>query len=172
MNNTKNILIILLSLNCLLGYSQHKNKEANLIQLNIENNELNNTLDSIINQEKKCSYYSCDLIFGITLNKSNQDAYLVVDSLLDENIALGLNPYGYFYYKKHLFLVDGDIASQLLSKTEKIKKFKYLIYDPTYKPKNGEKKKIFVFTDDSFSQWEFLYSNQKLLLKKKTFSCD
>ena len=119
MNNTKNILIILLSLNCLFVYSQHKSKEANLVQLNISNNDFDSTLDSIISQEKKCSYYSCDLIFGITLNKRNQDTYLIIDSLLDENIALGLNPYGYFYYRRHLFFVDGDIASELLGKTKK-----------------------------------------------------
>jgi hypothetical protein len=172
MNNNKNILIILLSLSCLLSYGQHKNKEINLIELNINDNKLDDVLDSIISQEKKCNYYNCDLVFGITINKSEEDAYLVIDSLLDENIALGLNPYGYFYYDKHLFLVDGDMESQLLDKTKKNKKFKYLEYDPTYKPKNGEKKKIFVFTDDSFSQWEFLYRNQKLLLQKKTSSCD
>lgn len=155
-----------------MGYGQHKHKEINLIQLNISNTELDSTLDLIINQEKKCSYYSCDLLFGITINKNKEDTYLVIDSLLDENIALGLNPYGYFYYKNHLFLVDGDMENQLLNKAEKKRKFKYLEYDPTYQPKNGEKKKIFVFTDDSFSQWEFLYTDQRLLLKKKTSFCD
>ncbi|NCT18964.1 MAG: hypothetical protein GW771_12110 [Flavobacteriia bacterium] len=171
MSIKKNILTLLL-LSCLSGYSQHKNKEINLVQLGINNTELDLALDSIINQEKKCSYYTCDLIFGITINKNEEDTYLVIDSLLDKNIAFGLNPYGYFYYKKHLFLVDGDVSSQLLDRTEKKRNFKYLEYDPTYIPKNGEKKKIFVFTDDSFSQWEFLYKNQKLLLKKKTSSCD
>ena len=150
---------------CLLSYGQHKNKEIALIQLNINNNELETALDSIINEEKKCGYYSYGLMFGITINQVEDNAHLVIDYFLDKNIALGLNPYGYFYHKKHLFFVDGDVSDQLLNKTNKKKDFKYLEYDPTYKPKDGENRKIFVFTDDSFSQWEFLYENQKLILK-------
>lgn len=172
MNIKKNILVFLLTLNCVLVYSQHKKKEISLVQLNITNNELGTALDSIISQEKKCSYYSCDLIFGITITKTEDKVYLVIDSLLDKNIALGLNPYGYFYYKKHLFFVDGDKSSQLLDETEIERGFKYLEYDPTYKTKDEDENKIFVFTDDSFSQWEFLYKDQELILKDKTSFCN
>lgn len=162
---------VILALNCLFAYAQHKEKSINLIKLDISDN-LKTVLKKIIEEEKQCDYYSCKLIFGISIDRLGNSGDLIIDSMLDKNIALTLRPYGYFYYKSHLFFVDSDTANELLTTTDNDKVFKYLEYDPNYKPKKDEERKVFLFTDDSFSQWEYSFEGRELLLKNKTQACN
>lgn len=159
-------------MSCVFGYTQHIKKEIVLTKVNVNNNELKIALDTIIEEEKECDYFSVDLMFGVTIIQAEEGVNLLIDSFSDKDMALGLDPYGYFYHRNHLFFVDGIVYNQVLCKTKDKKEFKYLEYDPNYKLENGKNEKIFVFTDDSFSQWEFLFNNKELTLKSKISSCD
>ncbi len=153
-------------------YAQHTKEKIELQKMEIVNDELNSILDDIIMNEKKCSYYDCKLIFAITIEKRDDEISLIVESLKDKNIALVLEPYGYFTKDKHLFVIDGVKSNDLFSMSKKKKNFKYVKYDPTYKdPKTG-KIIVHTFTDDSFSQWEYTYNNKSFSLRSKISFCN
>ncbi len=139
-----------------IGRAQHKEKEILLKNLEIQNRQLTPILDSIVNHEKKCDYYSCKLTFTINVKSSTFYPSFTIESISDRNLALSLEPYGYFYKKGHLFIVDGDMSNELFAKQEESKKFKFLEYDTSFEEYDSEGRRILrVVTDDSFTMWEY-----------------
>jgi hypothetical protein len=153
--------------------AQHKEKEVFLNSLEIQNSQLTTVLDSIVDNEKKCDYYSCKLTFAINVKNSTFYPSFIVESISDRNLVLGLNPYGYFYRKGHLFIVDGDMLNDLFSQHEKGKKFKYVEYDTSFEEYDSRGNRILRITnDDSFSQWEYQLASGHIEFVEGYSSCD
>lgn len=173
MNRVRAVFVISLVINTLFIYGQHKEKEIELGKLELKSENFKTILDSIIEHEKICDYYKPDLLFTINIKKTSDHASILIESIDDKNIAFDLKPYGFFYRGKHLFLVDGDILACLLVKTEIKTKFEYLEYDVFYEEYNDKGQRILrIIIDDSFSQWEFLYSQGNLTLANKSTTCE
>ena len=173
MNKVRGTLVVLLFINTLIMYGQHKEKTMELAKIEVKRENFKSILNSLIQHEKICDYYSPDLLFVINIKKKSVHTSILIESIDDKNIALDLKPYGYFYRGNHLFLVVGDKLDCLLSITEIKNEFEYLEYDIFYEEYNDEGQRILrVILDDSFSQWEFSYSGKNLILTKQNTACE
>lgn len=168
----KTIAFIFLFQSVFLVFAQNVDKHIDLIQLKLNNENLKNILSEFVLNEKKCEYYTENLNFGISITDSDSGSHLIVDSFLDRNIGLGLNPYGYFCLKDHLFLVDGDKDMDLFSEQDVITRFKYLEYDLAIKKEDNSIQRINIFTDDTFSQMELLFLGGDFKVLESITSCD
>ncbi|MEK6153149.1 hypothetical protein WIW50_07815 [Flavobacteriaceae bacterium 3-367] len=154
------------------GWTQHEKKEILLSDLEIYSEELKSILQKAIEFERGCDYYHCDLIFAININNSNFYPSFTVESLLDRNVVLGLEPYGYLYVKNHLFIVDGDKYDALLRKKGGKKKFEYVKYDSSFEEYDSNGNRILrIITDDSFSIWEYEIVEGAIKLVEADSSC-
>ncbi|MDN5356807.1 MAG: hypothetical protein PWQ43_1751, partial [Rikenellaceae bacterium] len=134
-------------------------------------------LDSIILHEKKCNYYDCNLLFSFDIQKFEDNYILIViESNNSIDLLLSLDPYGFFYYKNHMFIVDGDRLEELFSICGQKVSFKYLEEDLDYILKRTDDKniitEIYFITDDSFSQWSYLYLNGEFIFDGKSSFCN
>ncbi len=169
----KIIATFLFCLNNMNIVAQHKEKEIELIHLNIEKMSFLTILDNIILHEKKCSYYDCRLLFSISIKKEKESFFISVESLKDINILLPLNTYGYLYHQNHLFVLQGDRCEDIFSTCGETRPFKYLDYNqPDFQTGKVEGKTIYIFNDDSFSQWHYSYINEGFILEGKSTSCN
>jgi hypothetical protein len=167
----KILILVFLMLNSFNIFSQHKEKIIELKCLEVKNEGLSLVLDSILTNEKKCTYFNNKLIFVINVKKLGKNSLLQIESIKDKNIAIDQNSYGYFNFKNHLFFVGGEFSYDLFTDSKKLKKFNYLDYDPRYQ-ENNSNVVITVFTDDSFSQWEFIFVKGQFILKSKSTNCE
>ncbi|HOB78194.1 MAG TPA: hypothetical protein PKI65_06850, partial [Bacteroidales bacterium] len=93
---------------------------------------------------------------------------------------LGLDPYGFFYYKNHMFIVDGDSLEELFSICGQKVSFKYLEKDLDYIIEQNTKRKydknkileLDFIIDDSFSQWSYIYINGEFIFEGKSSFCN
>lgn len=149
--------------------SQHIEKYNILTHLTIADSNICIVLDSIVENEKKCEYYNDKLIFAFDIKKYKGEYYLTIESVNDSNIVQALEPYGYFYYDSHLVLINGDTCKKIFSTTKHQRKFKYFEYELNYQ--KDDKKVIYYFNDDSYSNWHYLYTKGNLIFKDKFTSC-
>ncbi|RFN59606.1 hypothetical protein [Marixanthomonas ophiurae] len=169
----KTIIISLLILSPLIGFGQHKEISVELNKLELRNDNFNTVLDSLVKHEKVCNYYSTELLFTIDIHKTFDNASILIESIDDKNIAFDLDPNGFFYYDKHLFLVIGDKLNSIFIESQIKKTFEYLEYDIFYKEYDSKERRILrIIHDDSFSQWEFLYDTENLILINKSTTCE
>lgn len=160
----------LISLNMV---AQHKEKQIELFHLNIKEESLSTILDDIILNEKKCCYYDCGLLLSISIKKLEDNFLISIESQKDINVLLPLRSYGYLYHQNHLFILQGDRCDDIFSTCGETRAFKYLDYNqPDFQPKGEDKKTIYIFNDDSFSQWHYWYVNAKFVLEEKSTYCD
>jgi hypothetical protein len=165
----KIIMIFTISLYSHTLLSQHIEKSNVLTHLTIVDSNICIVLDSIVENEKKCEYYNEKLIFVFDIKKSKDEYHLTIESVNDSNIIQGLEPYGYFYFDNHLVIIDGDICKKIFSSTKRTRKFRYIEYDLSYQ--EDDKKVIYYFNDDSYSNWHYLYTNGNLIFKNKFTTC-
>lgn len=171
----KVLTTFILCLGSVIALAQHKEKQIELQHLAIETQSLSSILDSIVLHEKKCHYYDSKLFFIISIKRYEDKTFLSISSLKDINLLLSFSSgsYGYFYHQNHLFIVKGDRCKDILSNHKEKRIFKYLEYNyPDSLPKKEEKITIYIFNDDSFSQWDYRYVNRKFVLEGKSTFCD
>ncbi len=165
---TLSILTLFFSMVC---YGQHTDEKIELEKFKLIEGKLCKIITNSIKHEKKCDYYSNDLIFTISANQIESGISLLIETIEDKNIALGLKPTGYFKKDKHLFLVDGNGWSQFFISSNQKKEFEYVKYDPTFQDPNNKKIVVHYFTDDSFSQWQYIYEKGEFKLKNTSTFC-
>lgn len=169
----KIIIVFVLFLNSIDMTAQQKEKQIELHLLNIEEKNFLSILDSIILHEKKCDYFDGELLFDVLIKKFENNYYLIsIWSQTDINISLSFDLYGYFYYQNYLFVVQGEQCEDIFSICDTKRLFKYIDYNHSdFQPKKGEKVMIYIYNDDSFSQWHYWYINGKFILEDKHTSC-
>ena len=171
----------MLCINSVNVFAQYIEKQIDLYHLSFENKNLTTILDSIILHEKKCNYYDCNLLFSFDVQKF-EDNYIsiVIESNNSIDLLLGLDPYGFFYYKNHMFIVDGDSLEELFSICGQKVSFKYLDEDLDYIIEQNTKRKydkntiieLYFIIDDSFSQWSYIYINGEFIFEGKSSFCN
>ena len=167
----------MLCINSVNVFSQYVEKQIDLYHLSFENKNLTTILDSIILHEKKCNYYDCNLLFSFRIQKfEDNDILIVIQSNNSIDLLLGLDPYGFFYYENHMFIVDGDSLEELFSICGQKVSFKYLEEDLDYILKRTDDKniitEIYFIIDDSFSQWSYLYLDGEFIFEGKSSFCN
>ncbi len=133
--------------------------------LQITNERLLPILDSIIQHEKKCVYYSSDLVFSIHRQAVNDSiAEFQIGGIGSMLVDLGEDYYkGCFEHKGHTFLVVGqDVDTTIFADTDEQKEFR--IYKTDWVTDRGETVLI-DFEDDQFSYWVYHYLDSSFYLK-------
>lgn len=172
-NIFKTLTVFIFCLNSQNILAQYKEKQIELLHINIKDESLSTILDEIILHEKRCSYYDSGLLFSISIKKSEDNFLISIESQKDINALLPLRSYGYLYHQNHLFVLQGSCCEDIFSACGEMRIFKYLDYNQLqFHPKNEDKRTIYVFNDDSFSQWHYWYVNAKFVLKEKSTSCE
>jgi len=150
------------------SYSQKKNEECILPQLTFTNHDLSLILDSVIRFEQKCEYYNDSLTFSLDVrymnrnilqNNYHNDTVILITSIDDISITLGLDPVGFFKYDKHFVFVWGSLSDVLFRKSDYNRKFFF-------------KKPEIIMNDDRFSMWLYQYNNGNLIFKHKGTFCE
>ncbi|HOL74801.1 MAG TPA: hypothetical protein PLM87_04155 [Bacteroidales bacterium] len=172
----KFFITLMLCINSVNVFAQYIEKQIDLYHLSFENKNLTTILDSIILHEKKCNYYDCNLLFSFRIQKFEGNYILIViESNNSIDLLLSLDPYGFFYYENHMFIVDGDSLEELFSICGQKVSFKYLEKDLDYILKRKDDKKIITeifIIDDSFSQWSYQYLNGEFIFDGKSSFCN
>ncbi len=173
----KYFITLMLCINSVNVFSQYVEKQIDLYHLSFENKNLTTILDSIILHEKKCNYYDCNLLFSFRIQKFEGNYILIViQSNNSIDLLLSLDPYGFFYYKNHMFIMFGDSLEELFSICGQKVSFKYLEEDLDYILKRTDDKniitEIYFIIDDSFSQWSYLYLDGEFIFEGKSSFCN
>ena len=173
----KFFITLMLCINSVNVFAQYIEKQIDLYHLSFENKNLTTILDSIILHEKKCNYYDCNLLFSFDIQKfEDNDILIVIESNNSIDLLLGLDPYGFFYYENHMFIMFGDSLEELFSICGQKVSFKYLEEDLDYILKRTDDKniitEIYFIIDDSFSQWSYLYLDGEFIFEGKSSFCN
>ena len=155
------ILSLLLSQSC-----QASNDNDSTTVLKIKDDNFISILDSVINFEKQCDYYTSDLLFSVGINR---DSIIQIGSI--DQIIKSDDIHGCFIYKEHLFIVTGmSLRQSLFAVTDKKKKIKYYEPHEIYDPKSGVVT-IDIFEDDRFTFWLYKYIDGKFFFQGRHSYC-
>lgn len=164
--------VILIALCFSLTTLAEKKSSKNCLSLiQIKNEKITIILDSVINHEMTCDYFSPGLIFSIHLQVIDGTDVLQIGSMGFEKIWIG-DEQGYFEYREHLFFVSGAyIEETLFVKTDKKKSFTY--FQP-YNSDSVESDELIldIIEDDSFSFWVYEYINDDFIFQEIHTYCE
>ena len=163
----KVFVTLLIGLSALSVKAQHAKQEIKLPYLTLQNKEFSEILDSFYQSEKKCSYYSSDLLFSIDIQKleKSEHYFITIESLADTNFVLAQPaPRGYFVFKNHLVFVHDTFGKNLFSISSEKKVFTYMDYT---KEKSDSLNVVHNYNDDSYAMWAYWLVNDKFILLGK-----
>lgn len=125
-------------------------------------------LDSIVEHEKRCDYYDSGLLFSIGFYGGD----IVSIGTIGKRIAKSKDIVGCFYYKKHMFFVEGQLYKTLFKKTTQKMQYNFAVSQSGIDPKTG----IYFMDsmdmqDDSYSYWTYIYKNKKLIFVESSTFC-
>ena len=125
-------------------------------------------LDSIVEHEKRCDYYNSGLIFSIGFYGGD----IVSIGTIGKRIAKSESIMGCFYYKKHLFFVEGRLYETLFKKTSQRMQYNFAVSQSGIDPKTG----VFFMDsmdmqDDSYSYWTYTYIDNKFIFIGSSTFC-
>ncbi len=161
------ICIILLAQNSLL-FSESTTKEVKLFFIKDINENFVSIVDSIIELEKKCDYYTDSLFFYVSVieyPEKPDSLYIDFDSNTDITDISNFKSLVFFRRDSHYFFVRGMISEKLFFLMDDPEVFSY----KTIETKEMEDLKII---DDSYSYWTYLFHNNKFYLLRSFSWCD
>lgn len=161
-------IIIFILIFCLGLHPQVKQKICEKVEINtikISDSSFYKLLDVLLQHERKCSYYTDSLPYGIWVGKAptdGKDSVVVVRISGHEEKGLFLSNklLGFLPYKGHNFFIRGDNLISSLVITEKKKTFQY-------------HKNLHVDDDDSWAIYYFAYYDNQYMLydRANTYRC-
>jgi hypothetical protein len=113
--------------------------------------------------EKKCYYYSSDLLFVVKIHLYKDHSILQIESIGNE--AIGHFYSGCFEHSGHIFLVTGQVDNSLLVKSKKKKHIK------TMKGQKKTKGQMSGVEDDTFATCIYKYQNSKFVYLGRSSYC-
>ena len=163
----KVFVTLLIGLSAFNMKAQQAKQEIKLPHLELQNKEFSEILDGFYQSQKKCSYYSGNLVFSIDIQKleKSEHYFITIESLADKNLVLALpSPRGYFVFKNHLVFVYDTLGKNLFSISAKKKVFTYTDYT---KEKSDSSDVAHIYNDDSYAMWAYWLVNDKFILQGK-----
>ena len=155
------ILSLILSLSC-----QASAENDSTTVLKIKNEIFLSILDSVINFEQKCDYYTSDLNFVISIC---YDSIISIGS--ETHITKDYDFYGCFMIKDHTFFVRGiSLPPSLFSLTDEKIVVEYYDSKETYDPNTGEVT-FDIIEDDRFTFWWYKYIDGEFIFQGRHSYC-
>ena len=143
-------------------YSQNSRYLKELSLLTIINQQFDSIAYSSICRLKNCDSYSKAIVFRVTFAEIRDTTYIDIASVHDQKIALTdrfWNPFGYFLFCEHLFIVFCDTLPNVFEQ-EQLKKQFWI----------NDKPDILLIAD--YPEWLYLYRDNRFVLKKSINECD
>ena len=136
----------------------------------VKNTDLLIILDSIIDYEKQCDYYSSDLLFSISVLPP--DNYIRIGSRGERSVNKEFYV-GCIEFNGHLILVD-HFDNRLFKKTGKKKNY---IFSKSLTKFDENGNLLVIDSDewmqnDSYSHWCYIYTNKRIIFDSKSTYCD
>jgi hypothetical protein len=164
------LLIIIASLPLLTveAKDMYPNNTDSLDIFQITNNDMTRILDSIVEHETRCDYYSSNLLFVIL----RHDTFVLIEAL-GEKMKKSQSILGCLFHRGHLFFIAGSyIDESLFEKTGRRKKYVFYVSQSGEDPETG----IYYIDsvdmqDDSFSYWYYYYENDCFIFRSKSTYC-
>lgn len=155
-------IVVIYFILILINMPMIKGQEKNIIvlpELSINNEQFTFILDSLINKERKCSYFDKSLLWVISISKKSDSTHLIEIEIVRNFNALRDNPklYGFFYLNQILFVVENEHIDNLFTITTNKKKFS---------------KKWVMPTTRRYPMWHYYYENGEFILKNDYSSID
>jgi hypothetical protein len=118
-------------------------------------------IDSVLDQEKNCPYFSKDLCLSLLFARKKdtlyKNYYCIQIELCDKNILLDLNPIGYFFHQdRYVFIYDIIKLPEVL--------FSYLNIKKDFNHYNNYDD--YVIDDDRYSMYIYWYINNQFFFEK------
>lgn len=169
---TNNFLLIIVFFFKCSAFSQHQELSKELTLLSVTDRTLFPILDSMISSEQKCKYYNDSLFFTIHIRNIYCDSIHLINIQSNNNlrIALNLEPDGYLYYAKHLFMIYG-FKEGLFFATSNNKKV-FTCSEFILNSKRDTLVTNLEILNDSFTIWRYYYIDNKFILQDKSSSCN
>lgn len=150
-------------------HAQENRQEVSLTVMDLINVDLQSIIDSIMEHEKKCEYYTPELVFEILLKETNDTLNLQISAVGKQMYKIGYER-GILKYKDHLFFVSGKLDNRIFLPTKEEFYYKYKEVKDEYDPKTGAL--ILISDDDSYSYWGYKYIDKKFVFDYVSTYCN
>ncbi len=128
----------------------NKSENDSLLMVELVNEVFLKFLENAIESEKKCNYYSQELMFTIFFQTIDSQKTIQVESVKDV-MKLG-NELAGFNLNEHVFLILGEsLEESIFKKTNS--KINVVFFEPSNKIQRSSEIVLDVIEDDSFSVW-------------------
>jgi len=157
----KNFLFIPLIFSGYL-YAQNSRYLKELSLLTIKSQQFDSIISNSICCLKNCNYYSKAIVFRVTIAEISDSTYIDIAAVHDKKIALTDlygNPFGYYFFWEHLFIVFCDTLPDIFEQ-EQFKKQFWI----------NDKPDILLIAD--YPEWLYLFQDNKFFLKKAINECN
>lgn len=142
-------------------YAQNNRYLKELSLLTIKNQQFDSIVFLSIHQLRNCNYYSKAFAFRITFKEIGDSVYIDIAVVHDKKTALTdhyWNPFGYFYFCEHLFVVFCDTLPYLFEQERERKQFWI-----------NDKPDILLTAD--YPEWLYLLLDNQFFLQKYINEC-
>jgi len=143
-------------------YAQNSRYLKELSLLTIKSQQFDSIISNSICCLKNCNYYSKAIVFRVTIAEIRDSTYIDIAAVHDKKIALTdrySNPFGYYFFCEHLFIVFCDTLPDIFEQ-EQFKKQFWI----------NDKPDILLIAD--YPEWLYLFQDNKFFLKKAINECN
>ncbi|MGB4293551.1 MAG: hypothetical protein WBJ37_11805 [Bacteroidales bacterium] len=143
-------------------YAQNSRYLKELSLLTIKSQQFDSIISNSICCLKNCNYYSKAIVFRVTIAEIRDSTYIDIAAVHDKKIALTNrygNPFGYYFFCEHLFIVFCDTLPDIFEQ-EQFKKQFWI----------NDKPDILLIAD--YPEWLYLFQDNKFFLKKAINECN
>lgn len=143
-------------------YAQNSRYLKELSLLTIKSQQFDSIISNSICCLKNCNYYSKAIVFRVTIAEVRDSTYIDIAAVHDKKIALTDrygNPFGYYFFCEHLFIVFCDTLPDIFEQ-EQFKKQFWI----------NDKPDILLIAD--YPEWLYLFQDNKFFLKKAINECN
>jgi hypothetical protein len=168
LNKLQKLLITLLILINIQCTPNDLIQEREMSILEVIHPELQQILTSYIEHEKRCSYYSDELIFHLLFYEYENVIEVHISSSNIYPIVYQSNEYGVLLHHHHLIIVQGIYVNDLFNDTDKTRILKFYNSDRM----TWEELYDLADDDESYTFWVYKYVNNEFVLYGKQSFCD
>lgn len=169
------IFIFLLIVN--YGFSKKVIKEIELVEFEITDSSLINVIDSFINNEKVCEYFSKDLTLNIDICNLNgkigegcsdsDSLTIMISSITDEDLLYS-GAIGFINFKGHIITIFHVATNKLFKPLPNKRKFKYEV---SMEINDKVQDVVYLIDDDSYTYFIYIFVNGRIILESKMPHC-
>lgn len=147
------------------SYAQIATRKDSVTIMKVVNPDIFKILDDIIDHEKKCDYYSEDLVFSIRITYYD----IEISTVGKQKYSLG-GEYGLFFHKNHIFFISGKQDENLFTSTIYKLAYEFDVSTDYTDPVTG-KTYLYIYENTNYSMWIYNYKDKKFNLEEVYTRC-